>query len=189
MNIFGEDRGDDIDDAFRRRSETRDAIVVAVLAGNSYRLTDCMTGGDFDAEVLQSVSYQVGKRVTVRHDAAGRAAGRKPEIIGSSQAAGNGLIVGTLAYTVPKSAATITRLPTLPLRLVKGGQNVVVTIFGEQLSGVATYGTPNITDSVAQLLLDDAALVIRPQALIGCTPGRYSLTFAGQTVPNFFEVT
>lgn len=185
---WGEDDGREIRKAFQRRSETRDALVL-VVSGSQYVLEDCTTGGQFEAEVLQGgVTYPVGKRVTVRHNAGGRAQGQKPQIMGASQADGNGTIVGTLAYSVTRSAATITQLPALPVLLVKGGQPVVVTVYGVRLSGAATYGTANITDSVAQSLTDQA-LILRPQATGACAPGRYSFTFAGQTVPNFFEVT
>lgn len=185
---FGESDGAPIADAFRKRSETKDATVKAV-AGAVYTLTDCATGGDFAADnAVVGVTHPVGKRVIVRHDASGRAMARRPQIIGVAQNANNGAAVGALTYTVPRTAATITRLPALPVLLVKGGRTEVVTIYGVRLSGAATYGTANITDSVAQSL-NDTALILRPQALIGCAPGRYSLTFAGQTIPNFFEVT
>jgi hypothetical protein len=90
------------------------------------------------------------------------------------------------------SAGVITGLPPLPVTLKRlslvGGAPVPVVIYGERLTGTATYPHAGITDSVAQSVSSGAALSIVPQADGTVPPGRYALTFAGVAIPDFFEV-
>src|SRR5688572_994409 len=126
-STFGEDDGRDISKLIRQRMPLREAIVESV-SGLVYTLKDCATGGQLTATAAQGVTWAVGKRVTVFKESSGGATGRGWQIVGASQAESNGAVVGILEYSVPRSAATITLLPTLPIRLVKGGLAEVVAI-------------------------------------------------------------
>src|ERR1700741_482721 len=135
-----------VDSVVRGRAETRDAFVVAGIgADGRYTLSDPVTGGTYKADTMLTVSIGVGKRVLVQHNASGRSKGRTPLIIGVSQDSANGAIVGELAISAPVAAETVTELPELPVILLAGGLNQIVTIYGVGLSSAILYGAPGIT--------------------------------------------
>ena len=173
---------------FRRRTaETRNGAVTAALGDGRYTVRLHDTGASVNASALQAVTLAVGNPVMVRQDASGRARGSAFLIVGKLQDSDSGLLTGVNASTENSAAETITELPDLPVQLVANGDSVRVVIFGSDLLTAATYGHASITNGSGQEI-DGRSAVLHPVA--GAVPaGRYSLTIAGVTIPNFFEVT
>lgn len=183
----------DLDGAgFARRlvagaSETRDAIITAVLANNRYTVKDAVTEAPYAATGGQpNATYAIGKRVIVRHDASGRATGRPLVIAGYALSTENGAISGTLNVTGGVTAPTFLNMPD-KVTLVKGGLPVYMIVYGCGLTSGAVYGGANIFDAVAQSVSSDA-IILEPYASASAVAGRYSLTLNGIVLSDFIEV-
>jgi hypothetical protein len=176
-------------EAFRRRAETRNAKITTSHGSGKYTVTYIDTGGAVTAWSAQpSDTYAVGKIVLVRSDRSGRRHGGELLILGYSQSSDNGVALRDLSTETEKTAETVTELPAMPVSLVVSGPSVVVTIYGVGLSTTPTYGSADIDDDASPVVNADH-IILTVKANGSCAPGRYSLTVAGVTIPNFFEVS
>jgi hypothetical protein len=173
----------------QRADPVRKAIILAALGSSRYTVKVIDTGATIAATAAQSgQTYAVGKEVLLQTGASGRYSRSAILIIGYSQAAENGAIVGLVEARRANSSETVTQLPALPVLLVSGGPAARFTIFGERLTTApASYGHAGITNATAAAIAS-TCLRLHVQASGAVPKGRYELTVAGVTVANFFEV-
>ena len=178
----------DLRERDRATAELRNGVIVAIVAGGKYDVRMDDTGGIIRTESLITATLAVGKGVVVRFDSSGRASNKALGIVGLSTFGENGAPGRRLMTEATSvSAGTISALPPLPVVLKKGGSQEKRTIFGSGFTAAATYGNAEIVNDVAQVV-SSSMIVISPRATSSCALGRYSLTVAGKTISNFFEV-
>lgn len=180
----------------KRKAETRFAEVDAVRSDGNYWLLDGATGERFIATPgTVGGTLSKGQTVTVsKPDGSGRSSGTGYSIIGVQTTNGrNSSLTSRVTDENTTSAESLARIVSggvtvTSVQLVKGGAAVTVLLYGVGLATAAVYGDAGITDNVAQVITS-TLITIQPKASGGMAVGRYSLTVAGVTIPNFFEVT
>lgn len=172
----------------QRTQPHRNAVVQAVLAGNTYRATYNDTGGEAVLIAGQGGGpYKVGQEVLVQCDVSGRSLGKQPMIVGIAQSAANGLIVVARAQSQSRAAETLTDYPPAPVQLQRGGLARTLTFRGHGLAAAPAYGHASVVNDVAAVITGDT-MRLQVKALIGCPVGRFTLTIGGQTLADYFEV-
>lgn len=180
------DAGKYLQNLIRRSDPIRKGLVVTA-AHPTYTVKIVDTGATITATAGNAGPYLVNEEVLLQTGGSGRYARSAFVIIGNSQGVDNGAIVPAPDVKSEKSGETITQLPAYPVQLAAGGAVQRFSIFGERLSTTPTYGVGGITNAVAPAI-DPSVIQFQVQAAGGTTPGLYSLTVAGKTIPDFFEV-
>ncbi|MFZ2490137.1 MAG: hypothetical protein WA208_01500, partial [Thermoanaerobaculia bacterium] len=95
--------------------------------------------------------------------------------------------VSRTSDTVTLAGEAVTQIPE-SVDLEAGGAAKAVLIRGVGLVTAPAYGSPKITDSVAQVITA-TLITLQVVAAADCAPGTYSLTVAGVERAGFFIVT
>lgn len=172
-------------DRTRSTADARQAIVLSAPSATEYAVELVDTGRTINAVVPKGLAaLSAGQRVTVAPLGASGIGNGRYHIVSSHP------LVQTSATpaTSTKSAETVTLIAPEPVTLVNGGAAVEVLIYGVGLATAPTYGDAGITDDVAQVITA-TLITLHVKASGGMAAGRYSLTVAGVTISNFFEVT
>lgn len=175
-----------IDGLLNRRAMVRRARVVSTSStgvrvrfdGSEDEVTATLAAG--------TTSITIGQEVEVSRLSAGGVPNGGYRILGTSSSIQPNRGASDLSF----DAETVTLIDDNPTVLVAGGAAVQVLIYGVNLETAPTYGDVLITDDVAQDINTAGTLITLSVKADGAlAPGRYSLTVAGMTIDDLFEVT
>jgi hypothetical protein len=179
-------------------SETFKGQIISIRPDGNYDVQHSRTGGRLIAAASAGSTYLApGQLVTVaKPDASLRSTGGEFSIVGVQTTNIRNSSLVQFSNEQSTTAESLTRIVRAGVdvefvSLTRGGADVPLSVYGDQLSTTATYGDPGITDNVGQSILDIGfgfRLSIDPKASGAMAPGRYALNVAGITIPDFFSV-